>query len=101
MGSRAYYVYIISGPSAVLYTGVTNDIVRRVHEHKKKILKGFSAKFNLDRLLFVEEFETPIEAIEAEKRIKGWLRKKKLALIRENNPKFEDLSEGWFDKEVT
>ncbi|MEX1071880.1 MAG: GIY-YIG nuclease family protein [Anaerolineales bacterium] len=78
-----------------LYSGVTNDLERRVLEHKRKLIKGYSKKFNLGRLLYYEEFNHPLDAIEAEKRIKGWLRVKKLNLIRTINPKFKDLSEDW------
>ncbi len=90
-----YYVYIMSGPSETLYTGVTNDIERRVYEHKHKLIKGFSSRFNINRLLYFEAFNHPLDAIEAEKRIKGWLRRKKLDLIRSENPEFRDLSEDW------
>ena len=95
MKSDTYYVYILSGPSAILYTGVTNDLERRMHEHKHKVIKGFSSKFNMNRLLYYETFNHPLDAITAEKRIKGWLRKKKLELIRSINPEIKDMSEDW------
>jgi|SRR3972149_9940455 len=102
MKSNTYYVYILSGPSTILYTGVTNDLERRVLEHKSKLIKGFSSKFNMNRLLFYEEFKHPSDAIAMEKRIKGWIRKKKLDLIRTMNPEFNDLSEEWMinDKDL-
>jgi len=90
-----YYVYILSGPSSILYTGVTNDLERRVLEHKGKLIQGFSSKFNMNRLLYYEAFNHPADAIAAEKMIKGWLRKKKLDLIRTMNPEFKDLSDDW------
>ena len=64
-------------------------------EHKRKLIKGFSSKFNMNRLLYYEAFNHPVDAIAAEKMIKGWLRKKKLDLIRTINPEFRDLSEDW------
>jgi putative endonuclease len=78
-----------------LYVGVTNNLRRRLSEHKTKAIKGFTAKYNLDQLLFFEEFNDVNQAFDAENQIKGWLRKKKLALIRTANPKFEDLSKKW------
>jgi putative endonuclease len=98
MAREKCYVYILSGPSGILYTGMTNDLERRVYEHKHKLLKGFSSRFNMNRLVFFEEFNHAIDAIAAEKRIKGWVRKKKLDLIRTTNPDFVDLSADWFDE---
>ncbi len=95
MKSKTYYVYILSGPGAILYTGVTSDLERRILEHKRKLIKGFSSKFNMNRLVYYEAFNHPADAIAAEKRIKGWLRKKKLDLIRTINPEFKNLSEDW------
>jgi putative endonuclease len=95
---RSYYVYIIGNPRGMLYTGVTNDIERRVVEHRKKLKQGYASKFSIHRLLFLEEFSEVTDAIAAEKRIKGWLRAKKIALIRSINPRFEDLSKDWFDE---
>lgn len=68
-----------------------------MYEHKNKVVKGFTAKYNLNQLLFYEKFTDIYEAMDSEKMIKGWLRKKKLALIRTINPKFEDLSNDWFE----
>ncbi len=64
---------------------------RRVYEHKNKLVKGFTEKYNIDKLIFYEIFNSPEEAIMAEKRIKGWTRAKKIALIKSKNPKFEEL----------
>jgi putative endonuclease len=87
-----YYVYIASnGRNTVLYTGITNDIDRRMFEHKKKLVKGFTEKYNVDKLVYCEEFNSPEEAIVAEKKIKGWVRKKKIELIKGINPEFTDL----------
>ncbi len=92
---KSYYVYILGNNRGTTYTGVTNDIMRRVEEHKSKKVKGFTQKYEIDRLLFVEEFNNVDEALEAEKVIKEWVRKKKMDLIRTINPKFEDLSKEW------
>lgn len=89
---ESYYVYILGNGKGTIYTGLTNDIERRLYEHKAKLIKGFTAKYNLTQLLFVQEFSDVNEAFDAEKKIKGWTRKKKLVLIRTMNPRFEDLS---------
>lgn len=94
---KSYFVYILGNGKGTLYVGMTNDLERRMYEHKKKLVKGFTCKYNLYQLLFMEEFSDVYDALDAEKMIKGWLRKKKLALIRTVNPKFEDLSKDWFD----
>ena len=86
------YYYILASKSGALYVGVTNDLERRVAEHKAKRVPGFSAKYNCNRLVWFEEFANVHEAIEAEKRIKGWRREKKLALIAEKNPAMVDLT---------
>ena len=92
---KSYYVYILGNGKGTLYVGVTSDLEQRIYQHKTKAVKGFTAKYNISQLLFFEEFSSVYEALDAEKRIKGWMRKKKLALIREANPKFKDLSEDW------
>ena len=92
---RSYFVYILGNERGTIYTGVTNDIYRRMEEHKNGTFKGFTNKYRIHRLLFVEEFNNVNEALEAEKTIKGWTRKKKMQLIRSLNPKFEDLSKDW------
>src|SRR5688572_17384883 len=89
---KTYYVYILASKSGVLYVGVTNDIERRVAEHKAKLVPGFTAKYNCNRLVWYEEFASIDQAIEAEKRIKGWRRDKKIALIAEKNPAMADLT---------
>jgi putative endonuclease len=91
-----YHVYIVSSRSGVLYIGMTNNLERRMYEHKHKLIPGFTAKYNVNRLVYFEAFERPIDAIRAEKRIKGWTRAKKIALIESNNRQWKDLSEGWF-----
>lgn len=89
-----YYVYILGNERGVLYVGVTNDLERRLQEHKEGRISSFTRKFKVKRLLYFETFDYIGEAINLEKRVKGWTREKKLELIRGMKPKFEDLSEG-------
>jgi putative endonuclease len=87
-----FHVYLLaSRRDGTLYLGVTRDLARRVHEHKSKILPGFSRKYGVDRLVWYEEYPTAIEAIEREKDIKKWRRQWKGNLIEENNPDWADL----------
>jgi putative endonuclease len=78
-----------------LYTGVTNDLERRVYEHKMKLIPGFAARHSLDRLVYYETGENITGAINREKQIKGWLRSKKIKLIESMNPEWKDLSSDW------
>jgi putative endonuclease len=96
---KTYYVYILTSPTGTLYIGVTNDLFRRVYEHKQKMVEGFTKKYNITRLVYYEEAHDVNSAILREKQLKGWLRKKKIALIESVNPKWEDLSDGWYEKE--
>ena len=91
-----YWVYIMTNRSKTLYTGMTNNIERRVYEHKHKLLRGFTSKYNITKLVYWEVFHDVNQAISYEKRIKGWRRSKKIALIEEENPKWEDLSADWY-----
>ena len=93
---RTSYVYIMTNRSGTLYTGVTNNLMRRVYEHKNHVTPGFTSKYGLDRLVYFEYGESISAAIEREKQIKGWTRKKKLDLVRTLNPKWEDLSAEWY-----
>ena len=93
---RQYYVYIMTNRSKTLYTGVTNDIGRRILEHKNKLIKGFTKRYNIAKLVYCESVNEVDTAIRREKQIKGWLRSKKIALIEANNPEWKDLSEEWF-----
>jgi len=95
---RTYFVYIMTNRSKNLYTGVTNNLVRRVREHKMGKGSCFSTKYKLDRLVYFERFEDVRNAIEREKRIKGWLRVKKIALIVSVNPAWRDLSLEWYER---
>ena len=94
---KQYYVYIMTNRSRTLYTGMTNDLRRRVWQHKEKIIGGFTAKYNITRLVYYEETSDVRAAIAREKQIKGWLRQKKIALIEAENPDWRDLSEEWYD----
>lgn len=93
-----YYVYILTNRSKTLYTGVTNDIIRRVYEHKQKLIPGFTQKYNIEKLAYYEETVDVTAAIAREKQIKGWLRVKKIALIESMNPEWHDLSADWYEK---
>ncbi len=92
---KEYFVYILTNKyNSVLYTGVTNNLQRRLYEHTQKLVPGFTAKYNVHKLVWYEIFSSPQEAIAAEKKIKGWKRDKKIILIQKQNPHFEDLSGG-------
>lgn len=91
---RLYYVYMLTNwNNKVLYTGVTNDLNRRLYEHKNKLADGFTKKYNLYKLVLFETTPDVRAAIEREKQIKGWTRKRKNALIESVNPSWRDLSE--------
>ncbi len=92
---KQYYVYIMTNKSRTLYTGVTNDLERRVYEHKEKLVPGFTAKYNVTQLVYFEVTQDVRGAIAREKQIKGWLRRKKIALIESVNPEWKDLSTEW------
>ncbi len=94
---RHFYVYILSSKSRVLYTGITDVIYRRTWEHKNDVNPGFTRDYKVHRLVYYETFKLVGNAIAREKKIKGWLRRKKIALIESENPTWEDLSESWFD----
>ena len=94
---KTYYVYIMNSSSGTLYTGVTNDLMRRVQEHKNKVTPGYTEKYDINRLAYFEESSDVHSALAREKEIKGWRRNKKLALIKTLNPTWRDLSEDWFD----
>jgi putative endonuclease len=96
--SKEYYVYIMTNKSRTLYTGATNDLMRRVHQHKNKLVSGFTSKYNIRFLVYYESTPSIHVALEREKEIKGWLRAKKIALINSMNSEWKDLSEEWFIK---
>jgi len=86
---KQYYVYIITNPSRTLYTGMTNNLRRRLDEHKRKLVPGFTARYNIDRLVYFEVFEDVGIAIDCEKKAKSWTRAKRVALIESENPKWD------------
>ena len=93
--NRQYYVYILTCESnKALYIGMTNDLIKRIYEHKNKVVKGFTSRYNIDRLVYYEVFESPEEAIIREKQLKGGSRKKKEVLINGFNPQWKDLYDG-------
>jgi putative endonuclease len=95
---RSYHVYIMANKrNGTIYTGVTNSLVRRVYEHKEKLTPGFTSRYRLNRLVYFEETNDVRIAISREKQIKGLLRRKKTVLIESMNPKWNDLSEGWYE----
>jgi len=87
---------MMASHSKVIYIGMTNNLQGRVFQHKKKLNPGFTNKYNTYKLVWYEETDDVITAIEYEKKLKGWLRKKKVALIEEFNPKWTDLAKDWF-----
>jgi putative endonuclease len=95
---RKFYVYILASKSRVLYTGITDDIWRRVWQHRNDVNPGFTRDYRVHRLVYYETFKYVGNAIRREKVIKGWLRRKKIALIESHNPTWEDLSVDWYGR---
>jgi len=97
--SENFWVYMVTNKTqTVLYTGVTNDLERRVWEHRNKTNpRSFASMYSAHVLVWYEQIPTALEAIAAEKHIKGLTREKKKAMIRELNPRWNDLSDGWYD----
>ena len=93
-----YFVYIMNSSTGTLYTGMTNDLLRRVYEHKHKVAEGFTKTYNITRLANFEETADVKSAIAREKQIKGWRRSKKIELIKSMNPTWKDLAEDWYEK---
>jgi putative endonuclease len=93
---KEYYVYIMANEARTLYMGVTGNLEGRVYQHKNKLVKGFTSKYGLHKLVYCASTNDVREAIAEEKRIKGWSRAKKVALIEEMNPGWEDLSATWY-----
>ena len=87
--------------SRTLYTGITNNLMKRVYEHKNKLIDGFTKKYNITRLVYFEVFNNIEDAIRREKQIKGWVRKKKIALIESINPEWKDLYEELVEGNVS
>ena len=97
MHDRGFFVYILASRSRSLYTGVTNNLFRRVMEHKRGMVPGFTLRHRISRLVYMEGFCYVREAIAREKRIKAWTRAKRVASIEEKNPGWYDLAEAWYD----
>ena len=95
MNNKQYFVYILTSRSGTLYTGMTNNLQRRVYQHKNKLIEGFTKKYNVTRLVYFEIFGDVRDAIAREKQIKGWVRRKKIELIESSNLKWQDLSDEW------
>jgi len=93
---RCFYVYILASANRVLYIGVTNDLGRRVWEHKYGDIEGFTSKYRVTNLVYWESFDDVRNAIVREKELKGWRREKKVALLEAMNPKWKDLAAGWY-----
>ena len=90
-----YYVYILaSRKDGAIYVGITNDIVRRIYEHRTKVIQGFTSKYNITRLVWFEIYDDPISAISREKELKKWKRVWKVQLIEAQNPQWNDLYES-------
>ena len=92
-----YYVYIMASRGRTIYIGVTNDLERRVFEHKEGLTAGFTAKYKITKLVYFEDTNDVRAAIEREKQLKTWRRSKKVALVESANPEWKDLSLGWYD----
>ncbi len=92
---HSYYVYIMASESAVLYISVTNDLQRRISEHKQKLVEGFTKQYNCSKLIYYEDFSDINQAIAREKYLKGKSRKFKEDLINNQNPYWKDLSDEW------
>ena len=87
-----YFVYILTNKyNNVLYVGVSNNLIRRVYEHKNKLISGFTSKYNVNKLVYYEVHSSIFDAIKREKEIKGWKREKKIAVINSFNPEWKDL----------
>ena len=96
---RRYYVYILSNTHhTVLYTGVTGDLIRRIWQHREKEIAGFTSQYGIVKLIYFEEYNDPMRAIEREKQIKSWSRRKKVGLVNESNPSWSDLYPSLIDE---
>ena len=100
MTTNQYWVYILSNVTGALYIGMTNNLERRVWQHRQKTASSHSAKYNTTRLVHAEEFSYVLDAIAREKELKGWRREKKVALINAKNPTWRDLAANWFEQEA-
>ena len=98
---KQYFVYLLTNRwQNVLYTGMTNSLIKRIWQHKNKALPGFTAKYNCDRLVYFEAYDHVQQAIAREKQIKNWPRAKKNELVNSTNPEWNDLAADWYDDPV-
>lgn len=88
---KDFYAYVLSNNSMSLYVGVTNDLERRFYEHTQKVIRGFTSQYHFDRIVLYEMYEDVRDAIAREKQLKGWTRKKKIALVKATNPDWRNL----------
>src|SRR5580704_3698935 len=95
---HCYSVYILGSIAGTLYVGVTSDLAFRIRQHKEHTFRGFTAKYEVNRLLYYETHQDVVKAIQREKQLKGWRRDKKIALIERMNSEWKDLSHGWYEK---
>jgi len=94
---KQYFVYILTNwNNKVMYIGVTNDLARRIYEHKNKLTEGFTKRYNVNKLVYFETTRDVRAAIDREKQLKGWIRKRKDALVESENPEWKDLSDEVF-----
>ncbi|KKT26235.1 MAG: Excinuclease ABC C subunit domain protein [Parcubacteria group bacterium GW2011_GWA2_43_9b] len=99
MKQRKFYVYIITNKNnTTFYIGVSDNLMRRMFEHRNELIDGFSKKYQLHKLVYFEEFNYIYNAIRREKQLKNWHRDWKINLIKKDNPNFKDLSEEWFEE---
>jgi len=92
---KKYYVYIMTNHSGTLYTGTTDNLEKRIYEHRHNLVPGFASKYNITKLVYYEQENDVEAALAREKQIKGWQRSKKVALIESKNPEWKDLSLVW------
>lgn len=97
MAGKIYYVYILGSLSGTLYIGITNDLHRRVFEHKQGKVDGFTKQYGVDCLLYWESYDDVLKAIAKERQLKGWRPEKKVALFERVNPSWKDLAKDWYD----
>ncbi len=99
-GEWRFYVYIIASKSRVIYTGMTGNMRKRIFEHRNDLVDGFTKKYRCHRLVHWESFDDVRNALNREKEIKGWRRSRKVALIEETNPTWEDFAAKWYEQQV-
>ena len=97
MGDRTHAVYILASRSRVLYIGSTTDLIRRMHQHRTRIVKGFTRQYDITRLVYFEQTFNARAAVERERELKGWRREKKIRLIESVNPGWIDLAADWIE----